>query len=155
MIPVPLARIAQNADGSAIKALLVAAGPFDETLPFDDIHPYWIVAELGGRIVGCIQTCPSRPVGHLEMLAVASSLTAREHAAVIRVLFAAGITCLHLNRSYMAAGFIPFELKAYKRWLKKRGATVADSGNMMMWRLDMDTATDHPYKEKSANGVAA
>lgn len=152
----PTARLAENADGGMVKALLIAAGPFDASIPFDDIHPYWVVVELQGRIVGCIQTCPSRPIGHLEMMAVAADLGVKERAAVIRELFAAGITCLNFHRCYMAAGFVPFELKAYKRWLKKRGSVVADSGNMMMWRLDMDAATKRPYKENGAHsGVAA
>jgi hypothetical protein len=150
MVPAAVARLAENTDGEAVKALLIAAGPFDATLPFDDIHPYWIVVELPGRgIVGCVQTCPSRPIGRLEMMAVAADLTPRERGAVVRQLFYGGITCLHLNRAVVAAGFVPFELRAYKRWLKKRGSAVADSGNMMMWHINMEAATRNtPHKDK-------
>lgn len=152
----PTSRLAENTDGEAVKALLMEAGPFDPSIPFGDIHPYWVVAEFPHMgIVGCLQTCPSRPIGRLEMMAVSKALKDSERAQVVRELFAAGMTCLHFHRCYMAAGFVPFELKSYKRWLKKRGSVVADSGNMIMWRLDMDVALKRPYKENGAREIAA
>lgn len=132
----PTVRLAENADGDAVKALLVAGGDFDATIPFDDIHPYWLVAELPGRgIVGCIQTCPSRPIGHLEMLAWSESLSELERGLVVRELVMSGAAVLNGHRAIVVAGFVSFVLKGYKRVLKKRGSKVTDSGNMMMRRI--------------------
>lgn len=133
----PVSRLAENTDGEAIKALLVAqSAQFDASIPFDDINPFWIVAELPDRgIVGCIQTCPSRPFGHLEMLAWSNALSEIERGLVVRELVLQGSAVLNGHRAVVVAGFVPFELKGYKRVLKKRGSKVADSGNMMMRRI--------------------
>lgn len=132
----PTWRIADNADGEAIKALLVAGGSFDATIPFDDIHPFWLVAELPGRgIVGCIQTCPSRPIGRLEMLATAEGLSDLERGLVVRELDMAGAVVLNYHRAVIVAGFVPFGEKGYKRVLKKRGCVVAETGSMMLRRI--------------------
>jgi hypothetical protein len=147
-----IVRLAENSDGETVRALLMAGGnPFDATIPFDDIHPYWIVVELPGRgIVGCIQTCPSRPIGRLEMLAVADDLDVKERACVVRELLAQGVACLYMHRAAVVAGFIPFALKSYKRFLKRRGGVVADSGNMIMWR---EPVAHHLYKDKGGNSA--
>lgn len=133
----PVVRLAENADGEAIKALLIAQGPFDASIPFTDIHPYWLVAEMPGYdgIVGCIQTLPSRPMGHLEMLASSKGLSEPDKALVVRELVMEGAAVLNYHRAVVVAGFVPFELKGYKRVLKKRGAVVADTGSMMFRRI--------------------
>lgn len=132
----PVVRLAENSDGEAVKAILVSQGPFDASIPFTDIHPYWLVAELTGKgIVGCIQTAPSRPIGHLEMLATVGGLTSTENGEVVRELLMAGLAILNYHGASRAAGFVPFELKGYKRVLQKRGAVIADSGNLLMRRL--------------------
>lgn len=133
----PKVRLAENSDGEAIKALLIAQGPFDPSIPFTDIHPYWLVAEFAGHegIVGCIQTLPSRPFGHLEMLATSKALSDLEKGLVVRELLLEGAAVLNYHRAVVVAGFVPFGMKGYKRVLKKRGAVVADTGSMMLRRI--------------------
>ena len=126
-------RLATNADGPAIAALVA---PKDESLSFDRVEPYWLVAELPERgIVGCVQTCPSRPVGHLEMLVVSDALSPFERGQVSRRLFIDGCAILYGHGATHVRGFLAFSSKSLKRVLKKRGAVVVESGNLMLRRI--------------------
>lgn len=124
-------RLGTNADGPRIGEL-VAEGGFDVIgLDWTLIEPYWLVADAGEEIVGCLQVLPGRPVGRLELLAADDSLTHRERTIVIKALIEQGMATLKLAGVQLATGMIPFEHKAYKRLLKKRGAVVIASGNML------------------------
>lgn len=124
-------RLGTNADGPRIGEL-VAEGGFDVVgLDWTRIEPYWLVADNGEEIVGCLQVLPGRPAGRLELLAAEDSLTHREKAMVIKALITQGLTTLKLAGAQLATGMVPFEHKAYKRLLKKRGAVVIASGNML------------------------
>jgi hypothetical protein len=57
-----------------------------DTLQWDRIAPYWLVAEIGGEIVGALQTCPSRPIGRLEMLSLDRDLTHGAKALTVKAL---------------------------------------------------------------------
>ena len=54
-------RLAENADGPAIGALVVAAGFAVATLDWSDVHPYWLVAVQDDAVVGCIRVAGSGP----------------------------------------------------------------------------------------------
>lgn len=124
-------RLGTNADGPRIGEL-VAAGGFDVIgLDWTLIEPYWLVADTDEEIVGCLQVLPGRPVGRLELLAADDSLTHRERARVLKALVEQGMATLQLAGAQLATGMVPFENKAYKRLLKKRGAVVIASGNML------------------------
>jgi hypothetical protein len=38
--------------------------------------------------------------------------------------------------SQAVSGIIPFEMKWYKRWLKRRGAKTLLSGNLVLYMVD-------------------
>lgn len=124
-------RLGTNADGPRIGEL-VAEGGFDVIgLDWTLIEPYWLVADTGEEIVGCLQVLPGRPVGRLELLAAEDSLTHRERAMVVKALLEQGMVTLQRAGVQLATGLIPFDHKEYKRLLKKRGAVVIASGNML------------------------
>lgn len=133
---VPTVRLAENSEGELVKAILLENGPVEESLRFDRISPYWLVAELPGRgIVGCVQTLPSRPAGHLEMLSVSKSLTEAERGLVARELTLTGSALLAHNGADCAMGLVTFANRGYKRALKRRGAISVAQGNMMLRRI--------------------
>jgi hypothetical protein len=135
-MPKVTVRLAENAEGERVKYVLEQQhGKQEDWLRWDQISPYWLVAEIDGEIVGCIQTRPSRPIGGLENLATLRRLSDVERGLVVRNLVLSGSAVLVGHGCQIADGFIPFELRSYKRVLKKRGAVVSGQGNLMARRI--------------------
>ena len=128
-------RMATNADGPTIGRLAQENGFDVEGLDWSDIEPYWLVAENGHGVVGAIQVAPGKPCGRLEMLAIDPKLEGFERGRVVKALLDQGYATLAVGGAQFALGLIPFELKSYKRVLKKRAAVVVASGNLMAKRL--------------------
>ena len=128
-------RLAQNPEGQQIKQLATESGFGIEDLDWSIVYPYWIVAEHEAIMTGAIQVCPSLPVGRLEMLCTPRELSHRMRAQTVKSLLLAGLEALRQHGSTMASGIIPFEMKSYKRMVKKRGGMVVANGNVMMWKL--------------------
>jgi hypothetical protein len=133
----PTIRLARNDDGPAIKELLESLGWRVEGVEIDwqDIAPFWIVAEQDGVFIGCIQTLLSKPVGRLEFLAVRTDLSHQLQALTVRALVLAGCSTLEQFGASLVAGTVPHELKSYKRVLKNRGAVVINTGSVFLKRL--------------------
>ena len=128
-------RLATNEDGPRIGELARQSGFTVDGLDWSEVHPFWLVAERGGEIVGAIQIILAKPIGWLEMLVLEPDLSDISRARVVKALVEDGTTALRGFGAQVAMGSVPFELKAYKRVLKKRGAVVAFSGNTMIKRL--------------------
>ena len=125
-------RLASNEDADRIKELL---SPKIE-LDWSDIYPYWLVAEREGEIVGCINVALSKPIGILDQLAVDPSLNSHVKGKVVRALILQGLGTLNAAGIFHAASMIPFELKSFKRVLKKHfGSVVVNQGNIVLTRV--------------------
>ena len=126
-------RLAQNSDGERVGELVSPQiGGFD----WSDIYPYWLVYEKEGKVIGCLNVAPSKPVGILDFLALDPSLTSHTRSKVVRGLILQGIATLKAGGSEASLSVVPFELKSYKKILKKHfDAVVAGQGNMIMRRL--------------------
>lgn len=134
-MPPPEIHLATNADGPRIGELIQAAG-FDVIgLDWSMVAPYWLVANIGNEIIGCLQVCLGRPVGQLENLVMDDSLSHREKAMTVKLLLETGYETLRLGGAEVATALVPFEYKSYKRLLKKRGAVVVESGHRMAMML--------------------
>lgn len=127
-------RLATNADGPRIGELAEQNG-FIKDLDWTDIEPYWLVVENGRGVVGAVQVAPGKPCGRLEMLSTDPALERFERGRVVKALLDQGYATLTMGGAQIALGLIPFGLKSYKRVLKKRGAMVVTSGNLMAKRL--------------------
>lgn len=127
-------RPAVATDGSAIAILLELSGWTIDGIDWSNIVPFWLVAEQAGEVVGCIQVALSRPIGYLEMLAVDQRLSGFARHAVVNDLLLTGLGVHMKNGATMVGGVIPFDMKGYKRVVKKRGGRVIASGNMLMMR---------------------
>lgn len=127
-------RPAVKSDAETIKRLLAASGQ-DLPVSFDDVEGYWIVAERAGQVVGCLTVCYGRPIGCLEMMAMDENLSPIASGHARWELALTGMAMLYKNGAKFVRCFIPFRDKAHKNALRKRGAKVADQGNLMLRRL--------------------
>lgn len=128
-------RLAENGDGEIVEKLVLSSGQTFEDLDWHDIYPHWLLAEMEGKAVGCLQVCVSKPVGRLEILSITPALGHSDRARVVQTLLRQGLATLRLGGVGMAAGLIPFEHKGYKKLVKRRGGTVISSGNLLATRL--------------------
>ncbi len=127
-------RLAEDSEGETLKNLCNLVG-YNIPGDWSRVHPYWIVAESNGLILGAIQVCPGLPVGRLEFLAVEPEVSSHLRGRLVRGLVLHGSATLKRMGADGAAGSVPFEMKSYKRVLKKRGAVMIMSGNTFMKRL--------------------
>ena len=56
--------LASNEDGDGIHRLVLTSGFEIPGLDWHDIYPHWLVAEIEGKIVGCLQVCLGKPIGY-------------------------------------------------------------------------------------------
>jgi N-acetylglutamate synthase-like GNAT family acetyltransferase len=131
----PSLRLATNDDGKVIQNLCRACGFVElDRADWTDIAPFWVVAEQEGRIVGALQVCDAKPVGRLEFMAVNPMLPDLDRSRVARLLGQYGDHVLKRRGIAYSCFHVAFEDKAMKRALKRRGAVVMQSGNLMLKR---------------------
>ena len=94
------------------------------------MHPFWLVAE-DEKIIGALQIILAKPIGWLEMLVLDPELTELARARVVKQLASAGMTALKGFGAQLVMFSVPYEEKSYKKALKKRGAVVTSSGNVL------------------------
>lgn len=129
-------RLALDEDGERIRNLFAQTQGTIEGLDWSAVYPHWIVVENKSEIVGCINIAPSKPIGRLDFLAVDPNLRPHAHGKVVRALIVQGLATLKQDGCSASVSQIPFELRAYKRVLKKHfGAIVIGQGNMVMRTL--------------------
>ena len=128
-------RLATDEEGQAIKALMSQFHAVEDWVDFSRVAPFWIVAEMDGKIVGCIQTLPSRPFGSLENLHILESLRKRERKKIAVQLLLDGCAVLRYHGASAATGFVPDLLIEYRDMLMKRGTRIWDRGAVMMRRV--------------------
>ena len=124
-------RMAQAGDAGALAALTATfLGPYK--VNWAEATGDWMVAEVEGKVVGCLQLCLGRPIGRLEMLCVQEDLDARSKHAIMRELARGGMFALQQTGSQIITVFVAFESKGFKRMVKKYfGGRVTNSGNLL------------------------
>ncbi len=127
-------RLAQNEDGPRIGELARHSGFTVDGLDWSEVHPFWLVAE-DEKITGALQVILAKPIGWLEMLVLDPDLSHLARARVVRKLGTAGMTALKGFGAQVAMFSVPYEEKSYKKVLKRRGAVVASSGNVLAKHL--------------------
>lgn len=128
-------RLAQNTDSESVYKLITDAGFALQGVDFSDLYPYWLVAENGVGVVGCLQVLVGKPIGRMELMAADYHLSQRDRAKVLKLLVETGEETLRQGGSQLVSGVVSFKNPGFKRLLKKRGAVVATSGNLMVARL--------------------
>jgi len=128
-------RIAENVDGKTIGELAWSCGFTVDGISWEDIYPYWLVAEISGSIVGAIQVLPGKPVGRVEMLSVDRSLRKRDRGAVVMALLYQALAVLELGGSTLASGFLPEEHHEYAQVIAHRGAWSVGFGELFLAKV--------------------
>lgn len=122
-------RLAEIADADSLRALVDLGG---YEADWENSTDGWLVAEVHGDVVACVQLCFGKPVGRLELLHIRNDLNARDRALVVMSIARAGMFALWQAGSEIVTCMVPFEEKGWKRVLKKRfGAQVSNSGNLL------------------------
>ena len=89
MTPEITIRLATNEEGYEVARLAAFSGFKFEgwDLDWSEVYPYWIVAEIDGKLVGCVQVSLSKPVGRVEIMGVDPTLSnARKTRVVMGLL---------------------------------------------------------------------
>jgi hypothetical protein len=128
-------RLAQNDESDVVRRLAEKAGFANDWLDWSAIYPHWLVAELDGRVLGAIQFCPGRPVARLEILSLEPTLSHYAKGQVVRRLLLAGMTSAREYGAQAVSGLVPYEMTSYRKIIERRGGAVADSGNLMLFRV--------------------
>ena len=128
-------RLAQDSDGPRIGELARASGFGVDGIDWGSVHPFWLAAELDGRVIGAIQIILSKPIGWLEMLSLDPDLSHREQAIAVKALVERGLIALKHFGAQLAMGVVPSEMAGYERILEKRGAVDTGSGHTWAKRL--------------------
>ena len=85
---------ATNDDGPRISELVSQMGFAVEGLNWSNVRPSWLVAEIEGEIVGCVQALIGRPVGRLEFLSTSPKASPGEKFQIVLALIAHGLAML-------------------------------------------------------------
>ena len=130
-------RMGRDGDGEVFARLAESCGFTFENFEIDwsDIGESWVVAEYHGELIGAIQTLPGKPIGRLEILLIDPHLGFKGRVLVYKALLLTSMNVLKQCGSQLAAGVVPFEMKDYARFAKKRGWVCVASGDCMMARL--------------------
>ena len=128
-------RLAQDSDGPRIGALARASGFGVDGIDWSSVHPFWLVAERGGEVVGTIQIILSKPIGWLEMLSLDPGLSHRDKAMAVKALVERGAIALKVFGAQIVMGSVPEELEEYQRILEKRGVVLVASSKLFAKRL--------------------
>jgi hypothetical protein len=128
-------RLAEPTEGPRIRNLLLENGQADlEWLDWSDIGHHWIVAELDGELVGCLQHCPGKPFSRLEYLTASKALPHRQRALLLRNLGYAGKAAAQAYGAQASLCVIQDEDASWTRIIQRRGGLPVGHGTMMMWR---------------------
>lgn len=89
-------RLAVNAAGPAIAAVLKENGIELKDADWSKVFPHWLIATVGDDVVGCCQVIPSKPVGYVEFLFIRPSINFKLRAIAIRKLMVQSLSTLRL-----------------------------------------------------------
>ncbi len=131
----PTIRVSEDGDGERIHELLRGMGFTIDGLDWASVANYWLVAETEGRIVGCVQFIAGKPVAWAELLAYDPALGHVMRAKVVKALVENVIGAAGMFGATAVMGSVPFELKSYKKIIKRRGGVMVASGNLFAKRL--------------------
>ena len=130
----PKVTFATDDEGMLIGELVKSNG-FNIEADWAEVNPHWLVAKDDGKIVGCLQVLPAKPISRGEMLATDLELNSMRRAQVAWRLIVAATAVFKMTGSQYASMMVLFENKHFKKLLKKRGAWTIGQGNIMIARI--------------------
>lgn len=130
-------QIADDVEGPAIKALLIAHGyHYLDSVSFKKVAPNWIVCyDAKRKLVGALQVCPGHPITRLEHLGLDPSLSVVRKQRVFKLLVDQGMMVAKGWGSELVGGIVKVEDILYKQALEKRGGLVLCTGHHIVARI--------------------
>ena len=129
-------RMAKNDDGPEVARLMEAIGAFDGLgIDWNDLEPNWLICEHSGRVVGCIQVVPARPIGRIECLAIDPEFGLMMRHAITKALVESAISAVYMFGAQAVSSLIPENLPGYLETALEREWFVVDEGSIVMRRL--------------------
>jgi hypothetical protein len=98
-------------------------------------NPYWLIAEIDGVALGCIQVAPGVPFGRLELLCIPKWLNKRHRSKIMLSLMGTGLATLKRMGAQFAIGMVDEGRGGYEQVLQNRGAVRLFSGSTFIKRL--------------------
>ena len=131
-------RYSLPSDGPLLYRLYLDSGksPLEGIDWTGDVGGYWIVAEVDGVAMGCIQVCPSLPIARVELLCVPVDVPYRLKARLVSKLTdMAKVVCRKLGAQAISYVFHPTRYKDWPRIAQRRGAVKWASGDMYLMKV--------------------
>jgi N-acetylglutamate synthase-like GNAT family acetyltransferase len=131
-------RMAKNDDGPAVERLMEMNGFFqwdNWAIDWSDLEPHWLVAELDGEVVGCIQVVPAKPIGRMEVLSVNPELGLISKGAVVKRLTDQAVATNMVYGAQAVSSLISFSMPTFLRCALNRDWITLDEGPIVMRRL--------------------
>ena len=105
-------------------------------IDWSQVYPSWLVAFIGGEMVGCVQVLPGIPLGRLEFLSVNMDLKREIRREIAKKLDLAGLATLKSQGSQGAAATIPFDRPGFRDLVESLGGTDINEGWIVVQRAD-------------------
>lgn len=104
--------LAQDDEGDDIATVLLANGVEIEA-DWSKVFPYWLVASVEGRVVGCCQILVSKPFGFIEFLFVHPETAFKLRAIALRKLLLGGMATLQRAGCQYVGGAVDVKNKKF------------------------------------------
>lgn len=128
-------RVAVNAAGPLIAAVLKDNGVELPGADWSKVFPHWLIATVDDEVIGCCQVSVSKPVGYLEFLFVRKSAPFKMRAIAIRKLIIQGIDALHANGVQYAGGVVSTRNAKFADVITKMNFVKTYQADVMVRRL--------------------
>lgn len=123
------ARVAKNEEGSRLQVLVDPDEVYPE-MNWNDINPWWVVALDEHDIVACAQVVASKPVGHVEYLALDPALNDMQKAYAIKTIVSFAWLQMQMLGVNAFRSAIPHGMRGWKKMVKRKygGEHQIDAG---------------------------
>lgn len=107
-----------------------------EHLDWSNLGGQWLVVLKGeGKVVGCIQVLPGKPIGRVDFMVLDDSLTQRERAEATSMLISQVSLLLRMAGVGAMISVVPDDPDGWPVVLERRGWVPVADGVMMIRRL--------------------
>ena len=109
--------------------------PFFEGMDMVGAENYWLLAEKGDDVLGCILIAFGKPYAFMDFLCMVEDLSDVDRGRVVSRLTTEADAILASSGASFIVSAIPHELRTYRRVAKRRGYRTAASGALVYKRV--------------------
>lgn len=128
-------RLAVNAAGPAIEAILKANGFILPSADWSKVFPHWLIATVEDDVIGCCQVLPSKPVGYVEFLFAKPDTPFKLRAIALRKLIIQSMATLHVAGCQYVGGVVAQKNRKFAGVLEKLNFSKSFQADLFVKRL--------------------